>query len=58
MAMGTCTRYLSWVAEFSQRNGDLRLCDGVDSCIQAVREQLRHDAKLIKVCASGGVLSS
>jgi imidazolonepropionase-like amidohydrolase len=48
---------LSWVAEFGQRDGELRLCDGVDSCIQAVREQLRHNAKLIKVCASGGVLS-
>jgi imidazolonepropionase-like amidohydrolase len=48
---------LSWVAEFGQRDGDLRLCDGVDGCVQAVREQLRHNAKLIKVCASGGVLS-
>src|SRR5918993_276685 len=48
---------LSWVADFGQRDGELRLCDGVDSCIQAVREQLRHNAKLIKVCASGGVLS-
>lgn len=48
---------LSWVAEFGQRDGDLRLCDGVDDCMQAVREQLRHNAKLIKVCASGGVLS-
>jgi len=48
---------LPWVADFGQRGGELRLCDGVDGCIQAVREQLRHNAKLIKVCASGGVLS-
>jgi imidazolonepropionase-like amidohydrolase len=48
---------LSWVADFGQRDGELRLCDGVDDCMQAVREQLRHNAKLIKVCASGGVLS-
>jgi imidazolonepropionase-like amidohydrolase len=48
---------LSWVADFGQRNGELRLCDGVDDCMQAAREQLRHNAKLIKVCASGGVLS-
>ena len=34
-----------------------RLCDGPDECAKAVREQLRVNAKLIKVCASGGVLS-
>ncbi|RFU32804.1 hypothetical protein B7463_g3583, partial [Scytalidium lignicola] len=33
------------------------VCDGVDACIQAVRTQLRHGAKVIKVCASGGVVS-
>jgi imidazolonepropionase-like amidohydrolase len=48
---------LPWMAEFGQRDGEFRLCDGVDGCIQAVREQLRRNAKLIKVCASGGVLS-
>ena len=35
----------------------LRLADGPDECAKAVREQLRRNAKLIKVCASGGVLS-
>lgn len=35
----------------------LYLCDGVDDCIKAVRMQLRKGAKVIKVCASGGVLS-
>src|SRR5580693_1245016 len=34
-----------------------RLCDGPDECAKAVREQLRLNAKVIKVCASGGVLS-
>lgn len=33
------------------------LADGVDSCLRRVREQLRRDAKVIKVCASGGVMS-
>ena len=33
------------------------LCDGVPECLRAVRLQLRAGARLIKVCASGGVLS-
>ncbi|TVY59134.1 Uncharacterized protein LCER1_G000762 [Lachnellula cervina] len=33
------------------------LCDGVDGCIRAVRMQLRQGAKVIKICASGGVSS-
>lgn len=33
------------------------LCDGVDSCIKAVRVQLRQGAKVIKICTSGGVSS-
>jgi imidazolonepropionase-like amidohydrolase len=48
---------LPWMAEFAGWAGELRLCDGVDGCIQAAREQLRRNARLIKVCASGGVLS-
>jgi imidazolonepropionase-like amidohydrolase len=35
----------------------MRLADGPHECARAVREQLRRNAKLIKVCASGGVLS-
>jgi imidazolonepropionase-like amidohydrolase len=35
----------------------MRLADGVDDRIRAVREQLRRNARVIKVCASGGVLS-
>jgi imidazolonepropionase-like amidohydrolase len=33
------------------------IANGVDEVRQAVRYQLRHGAKLIKCCASGGVLS-
>jgi imidazolonepropionase-like amidohydrolase len=34
-----------------------RLADGPAECARAAREQLRLGARLIKVCASGGVLS-
>ncbi len=43
--------------EFTRMSGELRLADGPDECARAVREQLRSNARLIKVCASGGVLS-
>ena len=33
------------------------LCDGVPEVLKAVRTNLRMNAKLIKVCASGGVMS-
>jgi imidazolonepropionase-like amidohydrolase len=48
---------LSWVHEFGAAGGELRLADGPAECARAVREQLRKNAKVIKVCASGGVLS-
>jgi len=41
----------------ANRIDDLQLCDGVDESRKAVRRQLRKGAKVIKVCASGGVLS-
>jgi len=44
---------LSWVHELEE----FRLADGPAECAKAVREQLRRDARVIKVCASGGVLS-
>ncbi|MFW6197361.1 MAG: metal-dependent hydrolase family protein [Myxococcota bacterium] len=47
----------AWIADFGAHGGDLRVCDGVDDCVRAVREQLRRDAKVIKICASGGVMS-
>jgi imidazolonepropionase-like amidohydrolase len=43
--------------DFIRLSGELRLADGPDECARAVREQLRSNARLIKVCASGGVLS-
>jgi len=33
------------------------LCDGVPACLHQVRRQLRLGARLIKICASGGVMS-
>ena len=48
---------LSWVEDFARQDGTLRLADGEPECMRAVREQLRRGARLIKVCASGGVLS-
>lgn len=48
---------LTWVHDLAAQDGTLRVCDGVDGCMTAVREQLRIGADVIKVCASGGVLS-
>ncbi|HEY1618638.1 MAG TPA: amidohydrolase family protein [Streptosporangiaceae bacterium] len=48
---------LSWVEDFSRADGSFRLADGTAECMRAVREQLRRGAAVIKVCASGGVLS-
>jgi imidazolonepropionase-like amidohydrolase len=48
---------LSFVQEFAAQDGTLRLADGAAECMRAVREQLRRGARVIKVCASGGVLS-
>lgn len=46
-----------WVCDLSERIGTLRQCDGVAECLRAVRLQLRTGARLIKICASGGVMS-
>jgi imidazolonepropionase-like amidohydrolase len=48
---------LAWVHDLSHSEGIIALADGPDSCARAVREQLRRNARVIKVCASGGVLS-
>ncbi|MGO8960731.1 MAG: metal-dependent hydrolase family protein [Streptosporangiaceae bacterium] len=48
---------LSWVEDIARQDGSLRLADGEAECMRAVREQLRRGARVIKVCASGGVLS-
>jgi imidazolonepropionase-like amidohydrolase len=41
----SCERAMTW------------LCDGVPECLKAVRSQLRLGARVIKICASGGVMS-
>ncbi len=48
---------LDWMGDWAAETGTMRLADGPDECVKAVREQLRRNAKVIKVCASGGVLS-
>jgi imidazolonepropionase-like amidohydrolase len=48
---------ISWLTDFGHSTGDFRLADGPAECAKAAREQLRRNAKVIKVCASGGVLS-
>jgi imidazolonepropionase-like amidohydrolase len=48
---------LPWISDFSVHHGEFRLADGPAECMRAVREQLRRGARVIKVCASGGVLS-
>jgi imidazolonepropionase-like amidohydrolase len=45
---------LDWVQSAS---GFGAIADGVPECLRAVRKQLRKGAKVIKICASGGVIS-
>ena len=46
-----------WVHDCGRMGAGFRLADGEAECTKAVREQLRRNARIIKVCASGGVLS-
>jgi imidazolonepropionase-like amidohydrolase len=48
---------ITWVHDLSERLGITQLCDGVPECLKAVRLQLRVGAEVIKICASGGVMS-
>jgi imidazolonepropionase-like amidohydrolase len=48
------TGWAPGVNELGYRNG---LADGVDEVVKAVRYQVKHGAKVIKVCATAGVLS-
>ena len=48
---------LATVMDYSAHEGATQLCDGVPDCLKAVRLQLRKNARVIKICASGGVLS-
>lgn len=46
------------MADLAARGGWLHTCDGEAECLRAVRLQLRRGARLVKVCASGGVLTT
>jgi imidazolonepropionase-like amidohydrolase len=48
---------MGWVAEMCEKSGFSWICDGVPECLKGVRTQLRKGAKVIKICASGGVMS-
>jgi imidazolonepropionase-like amidohydrolase len=48
------TGWAPGVNELDYRNG---VADGVDEAVKAVRYQIKHGAKVIKVCATAGVLS-
>ena len=48
---------LDFVHQITCSHGFSILCDGVPEVTKAVRINLRKNAKLIKICASGGVMS-
>lgn len=48
---------LDFVHSVCDRQEFSTLCDGVPEVLKAVRMNLRADAKVIKICASGGVMS-
>jgi len=48
------TGYRPGVLEQSPESG---IADGADECLAAVRYQVKHGAKVIKICATAGVLS-
>lgn len=48
---------LDYVAQVLERTALSALCDGVPECLKAVRSCLRLNARVIKLCASGGVAS-
>lgn len=46
---------LDWVHQVEGVKGIGTICDGIPEVLRAVRKNLRMNARLIKVCASGGV---
>ena len=48
---------LDWVHQIEGIAGLGIICDGVPEVLRAVRRNLRANARLIKICASGGVVS-
>jgi len=53
----TSVRDVGGLGIYLARVVDEGVIDGPDGCLRAVREQLRRNARVIKICASGGVLS-
>ena len=49
------TGFAPGIAERDYRSG---VADGVDELLKAIRYQIKHGAKVIKICATAGVLSS
>jgi imidazolonepropionase-like amidohydrolase len=48
---------LTLLQDHATHGGGFQLCDGIAECQKAVRLQLRKNARVIKICASGGVAS-
>lgn len=48
---------LDYITEVLAEGGLGVLCDGVPECLKAVRSRLRLNARVIKICSSGGVAS-
>jgi imidazolonepropionase-like amidohydrolase len=46
-----------WAPGILEHGPDDGIADGVDAAIRAVRYQAKHGAKVIKICATAGVLS-
>lgn len=46
-----------WAPGVLERGPEEGVADGVDGAVRAVRYQIKHGAKVIKVCATAGVLS-
>jgi len=51
------TAPLPLLLEAGAQGMPFQVCDGVDECIKAVRLQLRRGARVIKICATEGVMS-
>ena len=46
-----------WAPGVNELKPEQGVADGVDAAVRAVRYQIKHGAKVIKVCATAGVLS-
>jgi imidazolonepropionase-like amidohydrolase len=47
-----------WAPGILERGPEAGIVDGVDEALKAVRYQAKHGAKVIKICATAGVLSA